>query len=77
MSSRLAQRKTILQTSDWRLSISHSPRRGCFRPPSVRSLEEVNAPVIHCQFVTGWGCLDVLTAATPSFTVGPEDSLPG
>ena len=31
--------------------------------------KEVNAPVAHYQFVTGWGCLDVLTAATPAFAV--------
>jgi hypothetical protein len=31
--------------------------------------KEVNAPVAHYQFVTGWGCLDVLTAATPVFAV--------
>ena len=34
-----------------------------------RAWKEVNAPVIHYQFVTGWACLDVLTAATPIFTV--------
>ena len=31
--------------------------------------KEVNAPVTHYQFITGWGCLDVLTAAIPAFTV--------
>ncbi len=31
--------------------------------------KEVNAPVTHYQFVTGWACLDVLTAATPVFAV--------
>jgi len=31
--------------------------------------KEVNAPVTHYQFVTGWTCLDVLTAATPAFAV--------
>jgi hypothetical protein len=31
--------------------------------------QEVNAPVTHYQFVTGWACLDVLTAATPVFAV--------
>jgi hypothetical protein len=29
----------------------------------------VNTPVTHYQFVTGWACLDVLTAATPAFAV--------
>jgi hypothetical protein len=33
--------------------------------------KEVNAPVTHYQFVTGWACVDVLTAATPAFTVVP------
>jgi hypothetical protein len=31
--------------------------------------KEVNAPVTHYQFVTGWACMDVLTAATPVFVV--------
>lgn len=31
--------------------------------------KEVNTPVTHYQFVTGWACLDVLTAATPTFTL--------
>jgi hypothetical protein len=31
--------------------------------------KEVNAPVTHYQFITGWACLDVLTAATPAFSV--------
>jgi hypothetical protein len=26
-------------------------------------------PVTHYQFITGWACMDVLTSATPSFTV--------
>ena len=34
-----------------------------------RAWKEVNAPVTHCQFVTGWACLDVLTAATPAFAI--------
>jgi hypothetical protein len=29
--------------------------------------KEVNAPVKHYQFVTGWACLDVLTSAAPVF----------
>ena len=28
---------------------------------------EVNAPVKHYQFITGWACLDVLTSAAPVF----------
>jgi hypothetical protein len=31
--------------------------------------KEVNAPVKHYQFITGWACLDVLTSAAPVFTV--------
>jgi hypothetical protein len=31
--------------------------------------KEVSAPVTHYQFVTGWACMDVLTAATPAFAV--------
>lgn len=34
-----------------------------------RAWKEVNGPVTHYQFVTGWACLDVLTAATPAFAV--------
>ena len=28
---------------------------------------DVNAPVKHYRFITGWACLDVLTSATPGF----------
>jgi hypothetical protein len=28
---------------------------------------EVNAPVKHYRFITGWTCLDVLTSAAPAF----------
>lgn len=31
--------------------------------------KKVDAPVTHYQFVTGWACLDVLTAGTPAFAV--------
>src|SRR5579862_8094533 len=31
--------------------------------------KEVCAPVTHYKFVTGWACMDVLTAATPAFAV--------
>jgi hypothetical protein len=34
--------------------------------------KEVNAPVTHYQFITGWACMDVLTAATPAFAVVPR-----
>jgi len=34
--------------------------------------KEVNAPVTHYQFVTGWACMDVLTAAAPVFAVVPR-----
>jgi hypothetical protein len=30
---------------------------------------EASAPVTHYQFVTGWACMDVLTAATPVFAI--------
>jgi hypothetical protein len=29
----------------------------------------VEGPVNHYQFVTGWGCMDVLSGGTPSFSV--------
>jgi hypothetical protein len=29
-------------------------------------------PVMHYRFVTGWGCVDVLTAALPSFSIEPR-----
>jgi len=29
-------------------------------------------PVTHYQFVTGWACMDVLTAAAPQFTFVPR-----
>ncbi len=31
--------------------------------------KEVNGPVTHYQFITGWTCMDVLSGATPVFTV--------
>jgi hypothetical protein len=31
--------------------------------------KEVFGPVVHYQFVTGWGCLDVLSGGLPSFLV--------
>jgi len=31
--------------------------------------KEVCGPVRHYQFVTGWGCMDVLSAALPSFSI--------
>jgi hypothetical protein len=31
--------------------------------------KDVSGPVTHYQFVTGWGCMDVLTAGSPSFAV--------
>lgn len=29
----------------------------------------MSGPVSHYRFITGWACMDVLTAATPSFCV--------
>jgi hypothetical protein len=34
--------------------------------------KEVNAPVKHYQFITGWACLDVLTSAAPVFAAVPR-----
>jgi hypothetical protein len=34
--------------------------------------KEVCGPVTQYQFVTGWGCVDVLTAALPSFSIEPR-----
>jgi hypothetical protein len=31
--------------------------------------KEVHKPVCHYQFVTGWGCMDVLSGVSPSFEV--------
>ena len=31
--------------------------------------KKVHEPVAHYRFVTGWGCMDVLTGATPAFGV--------
>ena len=31
--------------------------------------KEVAGPINHYQFVTGWGCMDVLCRAPPSFSV--------
>jgi hypothetical protein len=29
----------------------------------------VNAPATHYRFITGWACMDVLSAAFPSFAM--------
>lgn len=34
--------------------------------------KEVSGPVTHFQFVTGWGCVDVLSGGSPSFLVIPR-----
>jgi hypothetical protein len=34
--------------------------------------KEISAPVTHYQFVTGWGCMDVLSGGSPSFSVVPR-----
>jgi hypothetical protein len=31
--------------------------------------KEVYGPLTHYQFVTGWGCMDVLSGGSPSFSV--------
>lgn len=31
--------------------------------------KEVTGPVTHYRFVTGWGCLDVLSGAAPQFSI--------
>lgn len=36
--------------------------------------KEVFGPVTHFQFVTGWGCMDVLSGGSPSFLVIPWPS---
>ena len=36
--------------------------------------KEAFGPVAHYQFVTGWGCMDVLTSSEPSFAVVERDS---
>lgn len=34
--------------------------------------KEAMGPVSHYQFVTGWGCMDVLSSGEPSFAVVPS-----
>jgi hypothetical protein len=34
--------------------------------------KQVSGSVMHYQFITGWACMDVLTAAVPSFAVVPR-----
>jgi hypothetical protein len=36
--------------------------------------KQVSGPVIHFQFVAGWGCMDVLSGGSPSFSVIPRPS---
>lgn len=34
--------------------------------------KEAMGPVSHYQFVTGWGCMDVISSGKPSFAVVPS-----
>ncbi len=34
---------------------------------------EITGPVTHYQFITGWGCVDVLSPAEPEFEVVPTN----
>lgn len=36
--------------------------------------KQVSGPVTHFQFVAGWGCMDVLSGGSPSFSVIPRPS---
>lgn len=36
--------------------------------------KQVSGPVTHFQFATGWGCMDVLSGGSPSFSVIPRPS---
>jgi hypothetical protein len=31
--------------------------------------KDVTGPVAHYQFVTGWGCMDVLSSGSPTFSI--------
>lgn len=42
---------------------------GPFAEAQSAAFKEIFGPVEHYQFVTGWGCMDVLTGAKPSFSI--------
>lgn len=46
----------------------------CFSRSQSETWKEVSGPVTHFQFVTGWGCMDVLSGGSPSFSVIPWPS---
>lgn len=43
--------------------------RSPFADAQSEAWKLVNNPVCHYQFITGWGCLDVLSKAAPTFEV--------
>lgn len=43
-----------------------------FEAAQSSSWREFNGPMTHYQFITGWACMDVLSAAEPSFSVVPR-----
>jgi hypothetical protein len=42
---------------------------GEFAATQSQAWKTVEGPVCHYEFLTGWGCLDVLSAAEPTFEV--------
>jgi hypothetical protein len=40
-----------------------------FAETQSEAWKEVHRPVRHYEFITGWGCMDVLSKAEPSFEV--------
>jgi len=47
----------------------NEPTQAAFARLQSSAWKEMCAPETHYQFVTGWACMDVLTAATPAFAV--------
>ncbi len=43
-----------------------------FEATQSPSWREIGGPVTHYQFITGWACMDVLSAAEPTFSVAPR-----
>ena len=51
---------------------AYKVRGSTFEATQSPSWREISGPVSHYQFITGWACMDVLSAAEPSFSVVPR-----
>lgn len=79
---RFAEQTIVRVLDEFALSTEHGTKTGLvprhfayrvegspFADAQSEAWKVVNNPVCHYQFITGWGCLDVLSKAVPTFEV--------